>query len=106
MLKQVNMCTASATVLLKNCRWILHIIAAPLLHPPTELACAVRTLAALVQCINFLCCCISAVAYLLLQFREVFLSPHHINIVMDYASGGSLFGYVQSRNRLREPLAR
>ncbi|WIA16599.1 hypothetical protein OEZ85_013266 [Tetradesmus obliquus] len=40
------------------------------------------------------------------QFREVFLSPHHINIVMDYASGGSLFGYVQSRNRLREPLAR
>jgi hypothetical protein len=42
----------------------------------------------------------------LLQFREVFISPHHINIVMDYASGGSLFGYVQSRNRLREPLAR
>lgn len=40
------------------------------------------------------------------QFREVFLSPHHINIVMDYASGGSLFAYVQSRNRLREPLAR
>lgn len=40
------------------------------------------------------------------QFREVFLSPHHINIVMDFASGGSLFGYVQSRNRLREPLAR
>jgi len=40
------------------------------------------------------------------QFREVFLSPHHINIVMDFASGGSLFTYVQSRNRLREPLAR
>ncbi|KAF6263511.1 kinase-like domain-containing protein [Scenedesmus sp. NREL 46B-D3] len=40
------------------------------------------------------------------QFREVFLSTNHINIVMDYASGGSLFGYVQSRNRLREPLAR
>lgn len=40
------------------------------------------------------------------QFREVFLSPNHINIVMDYASGGSLFQYVQTRNRLREPLAR
>eukprot|EP00878_Enallax_costatus_P040623 GHUV01046947.1.p1 GENE.GHUV01046947.1~~GHUV01046947.1.p1 ORF type:complete len:124 (+),score=8.60 GHUV01046947.1:591-962(+) len=40
------------------------------------------------------------------QFREVFLSPHHINIAMDYASGGSLFTYVQCRNRLREPLAR
>jgi len=25
---------------------------------------------------------------------------------MDFASGGSLFSYVQSRNRLREPLAR
>ncbi|GBF93316.1 sulfur stress regulator [Raphidocelis subcapitata] len=40
------------------------------------------------------------------QFREVFLSPRHINIVMDYASGGSLFTYVQQRQRLREPLAR
>eukprot|EP00879_Flechtneria_rotunda_P000411 GHRR01000505.1.p1 GENE.GHRR01000505.1~~GHRR01000505.1.p1 ORF type:complete len:321 (+),score=76.98 GHRR01000505.1:171-1133(+) len=40
------------------------------------------------------------------QFREVFLSQKYINIVMDYASGGSLFHYVQSRNRLREPLAR
>lgn len=29
-----------------------------------------------------------------------------INIVMDFASGGSLFTYVQTRNRLREPLAR
>lgn len=53
----------------------------------------------------YLCAC-RRVVFLLLQFREVFLSPHHINIVMDYASGGSLFGYVQSRNRLREPLAR
>eukprot|EP00878_Enallax_costatus_P042275 GHUV01049508.1.p1 GENE.GHUV01049508.1~~GHUV01049508.1.p1 ORF type:complete len:112 (-),score=3.58 GHUV01049508.1:628-963(-) len=33
-------------------------------------------------------------------------SPQHINIAMDYASGGSLFTYVQCRNRLREPLAR
>lgn len=40
------------------------------------------------------------------QFREVFLSPRHINIVMDYASGGSLFTYVQQRQRLKEPLAR
>jgi hypothetical protein len=34
------------------------------------------------------------------------LSCLQINIVMDYASGGSLFTYVQTRNRLREPLAR
>lgn len=40
------------------------------------------------------------------QFREVFLSPRHINIVMDYASGGSLFSYLQQRQRLKEPLAR
>lgn len=40
------------------------------------------------------------------RFREVFLSPHYVNIEMEYAGGGSLFTYVQSRNRLREPLAR
>ncbi|KIY95581.1 Serine/threonine-protein kinase SRK2G [Monoraphidium neglectum] len=39
-------------------------------------------------------------------FREVFLSKHHVNIVMDYASGGSLFDYVQARKRLKESVAR
>lgn len=39
-------------------------------------------------------------------FREVFLSKGHINIVMDYASGGSLLEYVQQRKRLRESAAR
>ncbi|KIZ01211.1 ser/thr protein kinase [Monoraphidium neglectum] len=39
-------------------------------------------------------------------FREVFVSPRHINIVMDFASGGSLSAYVQQRQRLKEPLAR
>ncbi|KAI8474560.1 MAG: kinase-like domain-containing protein [Monoraphidium minutum] len=39
-------------------------------------------------------------------FREVFLSRHNVNIVMDYASGGSLFDYVQARKRLKESVAR
>lgn len=49
-----------------------------------------RTLCVLTLCTH---------ALLLLLFMQ-------INIVMDYASGGSLFTYVQTRNRLREPLAR
>lgn len=34
------------------------------------------------------------------------MSPRHINIVMDYASGGSLFAFVQQRRQLKEPYAR
>ncbi|KIY99114.1 kinase [Monoraphidium neglectum] len=41
-----------------------------------------------------------------IRFREVFLSPNNFNIVMDYASGGSLFSYVRSKGRLKEPFAR
>jgi serine/threonine-protein kinase SRK2 len=41
-----------------------------------------------------------------IKFREVFLSPNNFNIVMDYASGGSLYAYVRGRGRLPEPLAR
>jgi serine/threonine protein kinase len=37
---------------------------------------------------------------------QVFLSKNHVNIVMDYASGGSLFDYVQARKRLKESVAR
>ena len=42
----------------------------------------------------------------IVQFREVFLSERYINIVMDFASGGSLFQYVREKQRLSEPLAR
>ncbi|KAF6261783.1 hypothetical protein COO60DRAFT_1458938 [Scenedesmus sp. NREL 46B-D3] len=34
------------------------------------------------------------------QFREVFESAHHINIVMDYARGGSLFDYSSTATPL------
>ncbi|KAI8471513.1 MAG: kinase-like domain-containing protein [Monoraphidium minutum] len=40
------------------------------------------------------------------QFREVFLSRSSVNIVMEYAAGGSLLAYVQRRGRLYEPAAR
>lgn len=39
-------------------------------------------------------------------FREVFLTPRHVNIVMDYVPGGALIEYVQQRKRLRESAAR
>jgi serine/threonine protein kinase len=39
-------------------------------------------------------------------FREAFLSRSHINIVMEYCSGGTILEFVQARHRLREPLAR
>jgi serine/threonine protein kinase len=39
-------------------------------------------------------------------FRHVHLTQSAVNIVMDYASGGSLLELVQRRRRLREPLAR
>lgn len=35
-----------------------------------------------------------------------FLPGLQINVVMEYANGGSLFHYVKERGRLREPLAR
>lgn len=41
-----------------------------------------------------------------IQFREVFLTDHHICIVMEYANNGSLFHYVQQHERLAEKIAR
>jgi serine/threonine-protein kinase SRK2 len=40
------------------------------------------------------------------QLREVYLSPRYVNIVMEYASGGSLYKYLRDHKRLDEPLAR
>lgn len=41
-----------------------------------------------------------------IQFKEVFLTSEHICIAMEYATGGSLFHYVQKQGRLREAVAR
>jgi hypothetical protein len=36
------------------------------------------------------------------QFKEVFLTAEHVNIVMEYANGGSLFDLVRTQKRLKE----
>lgn len=41
-----------------------------------------------------------------IQFKEVFLTPEYICISMEYATGGSLFHYVQKQGRLKEAVAR
>lgn len=41
-----------------------------------------------------------------MQFKEVFLCRDHVNIVMDYAAGGSLIEYMQQRRCLTEADAR
>ncbi|KAG1669330.1 hypothetical protein FOA52_014892 [Chlamydomonas sp. UWO 241] len=41
-----------------------------------------------------------------IQFREVFLTSEHICIAMEYATGGSLFEYVQKQGKLKEAVAR
>ena len=41
-----------------------------------------------------------------IQFREFFLTSEYIVIAMEYASGGSLFAYVQKQGRLKEAVAR
>jgi serine/threonine-protein kinase SRK2 len=41
-----------------------------------------------------------------IQFKEVFLTHRFICIVMEYATGGSLFQYVQRQGRLMEAVAR
>lgn len=40
------------------------------------------------------------------EFREVFLTADCVCIAMEYASGGSLFDYIKSQHRLKEPVAR
>ncbi|GIL46982.1 hypothetical protein Vafri_3829 [Volvox africanus] len=42
----------------------------------------------------------------IVQFREVFLTPTHLCIVMEYAPGGDMFEYVVKKNGLREEEAR
>jgi serine/threonine-protein kinase SRK2 len=42
----------------------------------------------------------------IVQCREVFLTPEHVCIVMEYANGGSLFDLVSSSKRLKETQAR
>eukprot|EP00775_Hariotina_reticulata_P011453 gene11453-11599_t len=42
----------------------------------------------------------------IIQFKEVFLTRKFICIVMEYASGGTLFQYVQKQGRLKEAVAR
>ncbi|KAG2451391.1 hypothetical protein HYH02_003992 [Chlamydomonas schloesseri] len=42
----------------------------------------------------------------IVQFREVFLTPTHLCIVMEYAPGGDMFEYVVKKNGLREDEAR
>lgn len=41
-----------------------------------------------------------------IQFKEVFLTAEYICIAMEYATGGSLFQYVQQQARLKEAVAR
>ncbi|KAG1679770.1 hypothetical protein FOA52_012681 [Chlamydomonas sp. UWO 241] len=41
-----------------------------------------------------------------IQFQEVFLTSEFICIAMEYATGGSLFHYVQKQGRLKEAVAR
>jgi serine/threonine-protein kinase SRK2 len=38
----------------------------------------------------------------IVQCREVFLTPEHVCIVMEYANGGSLFDLVSTSKRLKE----
>lgn len=42
----------------------------------------------------------------IIQFKEVYLTPTHIAIVMEYASSGDLFDYVCSKGKLNEDEAR
>lgn len=41
-----------------------------------------------------------------IEFKEVFITNEYNCIVMEYASGGNLFSYVQRAIRLKEPAAR
>lgn len=42
----------------------------------------------------------------IIQFKEVFLTPKYLCIVMEYAPGGDMFEYVVKKNGLREDEAR
>ena len=55
--------------------------------------CALRQAAALLQGAHFAGCC-AQVHPNIVQFREIFLTPVHLAIVMEYAAGGDMFEYV------------
>lgn len=38
------------------------------------------------------------------QFKEIFLTPSHLGIAMEYAPGGDMFQYVKKSNGLKVPL--
>ena len=42
----------------------------------------------------------------IIQFKEVFLTPQHLSIAMEYAAGGDMFEYVVRKGGLRESEAR
>lgn len=42
----------------------------------------------------------------IIRLLEVFESPKHLLMVMEYAGGGDLLQYVKSRGRLKEEKAR
>eukprot|EP00877_Chromochloris_zofingiensis_P012447 jgi/Chrzof1/7456/Cz02g24200.t1 len=42
----------------------------------------------------------------IVQFKEVFMTPQHLCIAMEFASGGDMFEYVVKKNGLREDEAR
>lgn len=42
----------------------------------------------------------------IVQFKEVFLTPHYLAIAMEFASGGDMFEYVVRKNGLKEDEAR
>lgn len=41
-----------------------------------------------------------------IQFKEAFLTPYHLGVVLEYADGGDMFRYVAKRKRLTENCAR
>jgi serine/threonine-protein kinase SRK2 len=42
----------------------------------------------------------------IVKLKEIFITPKHMNIVMECASNGSLFEYVSKHKRLHEAMAR
>ena len=36
-----------------------------------------------------------------IQFKEIFLTPSHLGIAMEYAPGGDMFQYVKKSNGLK-----
>ena len=41
-----------------------------------------------------------------IQFKDIFLTPHYLAIVMEYAAGGDMMEYIRSKRGISEVLAR